>query len=391
MSRIRAGLCLLLALPGVPCAQDPAKKRDKEEAWRVDPHGCQDPETQKRLGYVSLGPFPFGDDHGTAEIEQTLGGVKLLWTETAHFRFGSGLPAYTLGLDKDEKQKLGDEVKRLKLKLGKLKFDGKQLDPWLRHHLFAQRIEDCYEDFCKRLGVDEAATPRLGQKGKFAVLLLEKASAFGRYQVRYLKVTNDGPQRHNFIDSGVMFYGSATEHGQGAMRNDTALHCQTVFNLIHNFVAAYKGYYYTTPLWWEEGLAHWFERRIDPKRNSFSYLADVEGAATKEWDWKPKIRARVGFDHFVPFARMLEWQKYEELNFADHMMVWSRVDYVMSLGDDKFAAIMNELKGRQDSRGIPPTPEQLVTIQLAALQKVLSCDPKGFDQAWKQWVLAKYK
>ena len=87
---------------------------------------------------------------------------------------------------------------------------------------------------------------------------------------------------------------------------------------------------------------------------------------------------------------MLAWWKPEDMKFADHMMVWSRMEFLMTFGDQKLAMFVDAIKGRQDARGNSPTKDQILTIQREALQKAWGLDPKGFDEQWKKWAMAKY-
>lgn len=391
MSRVMA-LLAGFALGGGAPAQDKATEKERREAaLRLDPYTKNEATALERAGYVGFGLFPWSHDHDTRDLEKTLGGgTAMKFTETEHFRLASSLPPFPMPADKEARSKLQDELKRLQKRIPKVDPNTKVVDSWLRHHLFAQRCEEAYSDFVTRLGLDAKAVPLLGQKNKYTVLLLELSSNLERYFLKHLKVDAKNPMRWNFIEHGSLFFGTSLEQSEGPLRTDRGIHCLLVYNLVHNFVAGYRGYFYPAPLWWEEGLAHWFERQIDPKLNHFGSLKDNEITLTKEWEWRPKIRARVGFDLFPTFAKMVAWKDPAELAFADHMMVWSRIDFLASLGEEKLGAFLEAIKGKQDSYGNPPTPEALQKLQIDAIQTIYGFDPDGFDAAWKKWVLAKY-
>ena len=396
-ARVSRALALLTccALPAFAPAQDkPAdrdKDKDKKDAVRVDPYTKNEPAALERAGYVGYGPFTWSHDHDTRDLEKTLGGgTAMKFTETEHLKLATSLPPFPLPLDKEVRTRLQDELKRLQKRIPKVDPNTKVIDSWLRHHLFAQRCEDAYADFVKRLALDDKALPLLGQKNKYTVLLLELSSNLERYFQKHLKVDAKNPMRWNFIEHGAMFFGTSLEQNDGALRSDRGIHCLLVYNLVHNFVAGYRGYFYEAPLWWEEGLAHWFERQIDPKFNHFGALKENEATLTKEWEWRPKIRARVGFDVYPTFARMLAWKDPTELAFADHMMVWSRIDFLASLGEEKLGAFLVAIKGKQDQYGTPPNADALRKLQIDALKLIYGFDPEAFDVAWKKWVLAKY-
>ena len=68
-------------------------------------------ELMQAAGYISKGPFPWGDKHDSAQIEHVLGKeVKLLWLETAHFRIGCSLTPFKIPKDREEKEHLLAEL-----------------------------------------------------------------------------------------------------------------------------------------------------------------------------------------------------------------------------------------------------------------------------------------
>src|SRR5262245_41832797 len=87
----------------------------------VDPYTKQVPEALARAGYVSFGPFPFGDGHTSDQIAETVGRIPLLWVETAHFKIGSSLPEYALADDQRERGRVHDELERLARRLPGIK------------------------------------------------------------------------------------------------------------------------------------------------------------------------------------------------------------------------------------------------------------------------------
>ena len=101
-------LAALLALGAVLSAQEKLEPFPK-----VDPYTKNGREKFELAGYVSLGPFRFGDDHTTAQVEATLAGVPLIWVETEHFVLGSALEEYD-----PEKP---EEIAELKLELERLR------------------------------------------------------------------------------------------------------------------------------------------------------------------------------------------------------------------------------------------------------------------------------
>lgn len=395
---IAASLGLAL-LGGALAAQDPKDA----SSWRLDPYTRNEPAALARAGYVSYGPFTLADGHTSEDVDRILGDVKTLWVETAHFKLGSSLRGHPLPKDKDDRQRVLDELKRLRLRIPGVPVQPRTLDPWLRLHLFAQRLEEQYEEFAQRLQVKEtdfpkpgaAATPQnlapgpyLGLHTKQVVLLTDKASAFGRYQDRYLGKAEDSPRRWNFTDR-TLFFGTAAEYAEGTLRNDDAMHAHVAFNMAHNLLDAFAGYFYDLPAWFEEGLAHWYNRRIDPRWNYYSAARDSEVLQRTEWDWAPKVRARAGVGAFRPATELLTLPGPEALDFADHMCTWSRVDFLLGLGDEKLARFVRSMKVLRPEPGKLVEPAQVQARQLIALRDAYGFDPPGFDEAWRKWVLSR--
>ncbi len=145
--------CSALLGLGIPTAV--AQDTSIEAFEDLDPYTKGKREALDRLGYVSLGPFPWADGHTSEDLRETLGGVSVIFIETEHFRIASSLRACVRSNDSAEKKLLKAEFARFKKRLGKFK-PGKELDPWLRAHLYAQRLEEIYTDFLERFGfVDE--------------------------------------------------------------------------------------------------------------------------------------------------------------------------------------------------------------------------------------------
>ena len=399
---------LIAALAPAAAAQH---SRDEKAAAPLpplpDPYTKHDDEAIERAGYVALGPRPltFGDDHDTRAIDELLAPTRILWAETAHFKVGTALNAYPLGRDERERKKLQEEFERLAQKLPNLKPKSvRQLDPWLRLHLTAQRLEDLYQDFLQRIGKADSDFPTgsgqtpggryfgegpyLGQPGKFLVLVLTKKSDLGRYFGRYLKTSTDTPRSANFSGCGSLLFATALESAGASLQSDSALHGHLAFSVAKNLVDGYQFFAFLPPIWWKEGLAHWYGRRVDPRFDNFTGLSGLPNP-NREWDWAPKVRGRVKFGHFIEADKVMRLQDYTQLTFADHMALWSRVDFLMSQGDARVALFMERLKARPEATAVL-SAEDVQRQQEAALREAYGYDAAAFDEAWTRWVLETY-
>ncbi len=383
----------------------------------VDPYTRGDPAAMQAAGYVSFGPFPWAAKHTTEDIEAILGDVPMLWLETTHFRIGCSLPAYKV--TNAEKRKIGAELEQLAERIPRVKKRTKVLDPWLRLHLFAQRIEDLHADFCDLAGVTDtdfahlpqtaaapvadgepsASTPAtymgegpcLGMRDKFTLLLCEKTSTLARYKVRFTQSGGGASTiKWAFPEPASLMFGTAVEIGNGTYDEDTKLHCHVVFNLIHNLVNGFKYYGYQLPVWLPEGLAHSYRRQIDSDVLQFSAIKLRGTLSEDEDDWAVRVRARVKHEYYPASSELLRRSDWDDMTLTEHMMIWSRVDFLLAQGRDRFAVLLDRIKDRPyDESGMLP-PERILERQDLALREAYDLDLQSFDEAWAAWVLDTY-
>ena len=77
------------------------------------------------------------------------------------------------------------------------------------------------------------------------------------------------------------------------------------------------------------------------------------------------------------------------MGYHGELQAWSRVHYLLEQSPEKLGTLMWKLKSRSvPSEGLPP--EELVKLQIAALQEVFGLDAATFDTKWRDWVLATY-
>ena len=389
----------LAAVSGRPAAQGGRDARPE-----VDPYTEGDPDAMAKAGYVRFAPFRWAADQTTEVVEDTLGGMPLLWVETEHFKIGSSLDAYEFGVDREEKEVLGEELKRLKKRIPGIKRKVKELDPWLRLHLFAMRLEELYDSFLEEFGYTDDSFPApkgsvpylgkgkyLGLEDKFCVLLLEKKSSMARYTGTYCGRVIDTTYRSYFQKTDTLFFGMAFESLEGMFHSDKAIHYAVVFNLIQNMSNGFRGYTHEAPMWWNIGLARWFARRADPRW--LLYTASLTAGVRvdeKEAEWGRKVRARVEQDFYPSMADLMAKTSFDELDFADHMMIWSRVDYIMSLKTElkqNLIVTFQEPAGWAGAVNSDAKPEDQFH---AVIGNALRMELDDFDKEWARFVRRTY-
>src|SRR5262245_47247154 len=387
-------LCSLIAFQSAADARAPFPK--------IDPYTLGEAETLARAGYSSFGPFLWGDGHSTMQIEQELGGIPLIWVETAHFKLGSSLPEYTVANDEEEQAKLRAELQRLSKRLPRVGKKPQRLDPWLRLHLAAQRVEELYASFCEKLALQEPdfavppetrekpSGPYLGLGGKFSVLLMQETSALDRYCRAFLGHPRESDAvSHYFPGVDGMFLGLTVDSFHELEPADTALHFALVYDLVLNFDSGFRGVTQVGPQWWRNGLARWFARGVDPRILLYATPGGASLRPEEDSEWPAKVRGRVDNGAFPPTTEMLEWGDGSGWSFADHMIAWSRVDYLLNHGDGaarRFLLAVHE--------PVPRTPdrdERIAEQRRGALEAATGLSPQAFDEAWCRYVKETYK
>lgn len=402
-----------LTLAAALFAAAPRAQSDKLPKWKIDPYTKNQPDNLKRAGYESFGPFPFGnlgpEAVSSEHIEQHLGYAQILWVETAHFRIGSNLPQWTVPFDPETRAKIRGELERLAEKLPNINTRARSLDRWLRLHLFALRLEDLYADFSRLAGVKDADFPAriedvvlqpgvrymghgpfLGMRDKYLVLLFEKEGTFQDYLKHYLGRVSKFGQRWHFKDVSSLIYTVSTESGEGHLKHDTAMHCDVFFNVSQNLLDGFRHYSYDLPVWIREGIGHWFGRRVDGRWNSFDQNEGSPADMKNESRWDVYTRKLLaGNGKFAPFSEAYTWRDFGKITFNDHVAIWSRIDFLMAQGPEKWSQFLFEVKGRVDEKWLPDQSD-LVGATRDALQKVYGISVLAFDDRWAEWAKATY-
>ena len=420
---IHSLLLVALLTAATARAQDEKEKLPK---WRIDPYTKNDPELMAKAGYLNYGPFAFGNiadkTVSSKDIADTLEYVPILWIETRHFRLGVELPEWPVPLDPPTRGKIRGELEELQKKLPKVNPKARVLDPWLRAHLIAQRCEHLYAETQKLFGVTDAdfpsdpskviATPGarymgygpyLGMKEKYLVLVVTKQSTFQQYMKKYLGQNSKFAQRWHFkmedastqtgqtqtAGKGSILITLPVESDQFPVKHDTALHCALVFNTSQNLLDGFRCYHYNLPVWIREGFGHWNSRRIDPKWPNFT--GDEGGFPDiKVVDrWEPLCRSLLAANKITPFPEVAAWRNFTDLKFPDHVGIWSRMDWMMSQGPEKWQKFLFTVKGRVDAKWFPDQSD-LVGATREGLQAAYGVTMLDFDTKWTEWIKANY-
>ena len=409
---------LLLAVLFLPIAaltaQNEKTPAEKPPKWRIDPYTKNDPELMAKAGYVSFGPFPFGmiaeKVVQSTEIDAYLEFVQILWIETKHFRIGTNLPEWDVPMDPETKKKIRTELEELATKLPAVNPKVRSLDPWLRAHLTAQRLEKLYAETQVLWGVKDEDFPQdptkvfavpgtrymgygpyLGMKDKFLVLVFEKQGPFKQYMKRYLGRDSKHPQRWHFKEASNLLFTMSTENDEFPRKHDTALHCSLAFNVSQNLMDGFRYYNYDLPVWIREAYGHWNDRRVSPLWSNFDQnegaLADIKNVSK----WEVYCRNLVsGNGDYAAFPEVFQWRDFGKIKFNDHIAIWSRMQWLLSQGPEKWQKFLFAVKGRVDPKTFAPDQTDIVGACRTALQEAYGVSVLEFDKKWIEWVKATY-
>ncbi len=401
-----AGLAVVFALMcSAPLSAQKPPKAEKIDA-STDPFTKDDPDKLKKLGYERVGQFLWLGEVSTAQVQQILGDDTAIFIETAHFKLASTLRSFAWPKEKEWRESLTVEIDRLAARCPEFKIKPKYVSPWLRAHLYAHRLEALYADFQAKLGIDATEFPKdrgskrtpdymgegpyLGQPGKFLVVLAHKALSAGTYTRSFQGVAATDTTRHNHVAEGSLAIVTSTEFAEKALADDRKLHSHVVYSVVHNLVDGYKFYWQPLPSWLTEGLPLWFSRTIDDEFLNFSGKDDAGSTVLKAHEWPRRVRLRVDHDVWPKAEDVCTLMDASGLDFVAHMMVWSRVDFLLATAPDKFAAFMARMKAPMTTQARLPTTAEVLERQVSALQAAFGFDYAAFDAAWVAYVKSEY-
>jgi len=405
-SRPRNGAMIALAVLGVLEQASPQEPKSARAVVSVDPYTEADPAAMAKAGYVSFAPFTFGNRVDTRDVMTLLGDEQLLWVETAHFKIGCALSPLQLRGEPDWVESTKNELKRLKNKLPKVRADAKELDPWLRTHLIAQRCEELYAEVQDNLGVRDdtfsAATghdpgdpekfsglgPYLGLQQKYAVLIPSRAASLARYTRAYQGFETDRPRRYFDLRYGQMVFAVAEETSNGLLKNDFALHTHLAYNLAYTLYTSYRWFGHDLPPWLIGGLAHWHGRRICPRFPAYEREIDDPKLEQREfWKWDERAPGLLRNGAFESIETLMRRPTMTEFGMEQHIQSWAFVDFLMATRKAATMKFLHDMKDPFHTLRRLPSQEELLDRAKTCLQSAFGLDAAGLEAAWKAHLL----
>ena len=363
-----------------------------------------DPELVKAAGYVAIGSeaeFEFGPSgQNSKSLGEHLPYLDLYWAETAHFKICVSLPK--VKVTGKERDKIRAELTRMQERLPEVDPRTRQLDPWLRMHLYAQRMEDHYREMQSFLGVEDAMFaelngthpmgqeylgigPYMGMQQKYELVILPSEGSYTDFMRNKIGLTTKTTQFWAYNDRGAL---SVMTHLDLAdVRVDEGLHGHVIHSMTTTLLNGYRHYSYDLPVWVLEGCAHWFERRINPRFNSFTSSEGSSGVRYNKEDWSEPVRKGVKSGKLPSFPTMLNRRAYAELELGDHLKSWSLIEFLQTKHPEflkRYFAVMCSML----DEGSIPDASNMADVQRAVFKDELGMTYAQFDRAWEAWVVA---
>ena len=249
-----------------------------------------------------------------------------------------------------------------------MKVGRKRLNEHQTMHLYAERLEEVYADYCAALSAKDYEF-----KQKSAVLVWYLS---GDQQEGSLRFCSNGAK------NGVKLMGATPRYSVCANKQffnaDEDLHRNLVHSVAHLLLS------HQAPSMWigdkkygwaDEGLAHWFEDRYWGKCTNYCYQEQNTRVDFKSGKYKLAVRKMVATEK-APSVGEVFARTTNDLTLPEHAVAFSYVDYLLGLDGAKFNDMMKLLRRKVPTRD--------------ALKKCFDMNPLEFEVKWQAWVLETY-
>jgi len=306
-------------------------------------------------------------------------GKDWLVIETPHFKILSTL--------KGSKVKFKDcrfvraDLERLKTIFPKIVIgrDGSLLDAHERAHLYHIRVERIYSHFA---ALTDCKKPYLGMEGPYQLFLFDDYSQHHLLNDKFIGRANDkaGVQHHmKEKPNYMMFTTSEAQVSRDKGKGDTLFANHVIHNVAHNLVDGYGNYYRETWGWLEEGVGHYYERRENPKFNTFCWSEGRPPAAFIKEDWDSVIYGIVRRGRDDPLANWCEKLQPGQLTGEQNGMSWSIVKWLIETEPIRFTKLLDQ---QNDYEHKPDCA--------TCIENTFGVSPTVLHNRWRDWVRESY-
>jgi hypothetical protein len=275
-----------------------------------------------------------------------------------------------------------------------------KLDPWLRVHLFALRLEDLYEDFETWFGsqipddpkkAGDATRKAAARKSmapgdpegapKIRVLLAARTSSLARYTKHF---TGREPRIYDRfpLPGGSQFLGVSEEGARESGYDlEIAFRCIVSGAAVHSLIEARTGSHDTCPLWLAFGLDHVVTRGID-ERFPNAALNTVRLEDESSFRWEARVKGLVVNGIAPSWQDISAWKAWDEIKVAGHLVAWSRVAWLLKRKPAELRAFLTAIAAPAGEGGKgEKTP---FAEQSAAAKAAFGKSLEDLDVLWKK-------
>lgn len=244
-----------------------------------------------------------------------------------------------------------------------------------RAHLYHIRVERIYAHFAALM---DNRQPFLGMAGPYETFLFDDYAEHHVLCDEFIGRAQDkaGVQDHRKDAPNYMLFTTADSLVDGGEQH-FANH--VIHNIAHNLIDGNGNYYRETFAWVEEGIAHYYERRENPKVNTFCWGEGKKPAEFEKENWENSIVNFVRRGKDTPFNQWCDKILPGELTGTEQGMCWSFVKWMIETDPLRFAKMASKI----DDTEAKPTGSQCIEFGFGASPAVL-------HQRWREYVEKEY-
>ena len=273
------------------------------------------------------------------------------------------------------------DLRRLKTIFPKLGIgrDGATLNAHQRAHLYHIRAERVYSHFA---ALTDNQKKWLGMEAPYHLFLFDDYAEHHALVDKFIGRANDkaGVQHHDRDKPNFMCFTTAeSQISRDQGKGDAIFANHVIHSVAHNLVDGHFNYHRETWAWLEEGLGHYYERRENPKHNSFCWAEGKPPQDFQKSNWESVIYNLVRRGRDDPLGRWCEKLLPGELTGVQNGMSWSIVQWLVETEPIRFTKMLRKM---EDYKAKPTCTE--------CIQHAFGVTPGVLHSRWREWVRENY-
>lgn len=236
-------------------------------------------------------------------------------------------------------------------------------------HLYADRMEDFYsqyQDVHKVTDLDNF-------NNLHQLFCFERQTTARKACSKYGEQAADGGKVTKQTKPSVF----VTWWNKTLMPSDEDFHRDLIHNVAHLLIASYKTWWWLYEAGWAyEGHAHWWEIYYYKKATSHCYREVNRLGNWVSSKWESKVKKMVLAKKNPSIADILP-KPGDAFDAKEHTVVWSYVDFMMSMDPRKTVDCFDILKQKKPAR--------------EAFQTIWGMSPLSFEEKWIEYVKSNYQ